>query len=94
MPPLLSKPSSIAPTSIFYVTLGALLTVWGVIWLVYLNNHPPRNDVWNYVDYIVLATGVVILVIGMGAGRIGRAAREAELPPKDPEASETAARRS
>ena len=32
MPPSLSKPSSAAPAALIYITLGALLTVWSVIW--------------------------------------------------------------
>ena len=83
MAPLLSKPSSAVPAALSFVTVGALMTVWGVIWLAYLNQHPPENDVVNYIDYLVLATGVVLLVVGIASGRIGRAAREAELPPKE-----------
>ena len=45
MSPILSKPSSAAPASIFYITIGALLTVWSGIWYWYLWNHPPESDV-------------------------------------------------
>ena len=39
MPPILSKPSGAAPASLFYITLGALMTVWSGIWYSYLRNH-------------------------------------------------------
>lgn len=82
--PLMSKPSSAAKTSLAYITLGALLVVWTVIWYFYLRNTaadvPPRT--W-YINYGLLATGLVLLVIGLAVGRIGRSARHAELPPPE-----------
>ncbi len=82
MPTPLSKPSSVVPMALVFVTIGALLTVWGLVWMAYLFNNPPERDVINYIDYFVLSTGIVLLVIGSVAGRIGRAAREVEMPPK------------
>ena len=32
MPPILSKPSGAAPAALFYITVGALMTVWSGIW--------------------------------------------------------------
>ena len=44
MPPILSKPSSAAPTSLFYITLGALMTVWSAIWYFYLSRNGSEHQ--------------------------------------------------
>jgi hypothetical protein len=80
----MSQPSSAARTSLAYITLGALLLVWTGVWYWYLRAHPddvlPRT--W-YICYGLIATGAVLLVIGLAVGEIGRSARHAELPPRD-----------
>src|SRR5437762_6291339 len=81
--PLLSKPSAAAFTSLFYITAGALLDVWTGIWFVYMQRHPPEHDGTWYWCYGLMLTGVTLMVIGFGLGRIGRSARHAELPPAD-----------
>ena len=83
MPPILSKPSSAAPTSLIYITIGALLTVWSGIWFVYLRQNPPGHQMVNFIDLGLLLTGVVLLVIGFSVGPMGRIARQAELPPAE-----------
>jgi len=83
MVPILSKPSSAAPTSIFYITLGALVTVWSVIWYVYLRNNATSNQVVHYLCYGFLGTGLVLLGIGLALGPLSRMARHAELPPTE-----------
>jgi hypothetical protein len=78
---ILSKPSGAARTSITYITAGALIDVWTVIYWVYLNRHPEgHSDASYYWVYGFFFTGLVLLVIGLALGRIGRAARHAELP--------------
>lgn len=67
----------------------ALLVVWTVVWYVYLRNFPPSTQGPYYWCAGFLATGVTLLVIGLALGRIGRAARHAELPP--PEAAQQVA---
>jgi len=81
--PILSKPSDAARTSVMYVTLGSLVTVWSGIWYWYLSRNPPINELYYYLCYGSLLSGIVILIIGLALGRIGRAARDAELPPKE-----------
>lgn len=81
--PILSKPSAEARVAIAYVTGGALLNVWSGIWYLYMRNNPPQTEVKHYVCYGLFLTGVVLVVIGFALGRIGRAARQAELPPPD-----------
>ena len=83
MPPVLSKPSGAAPTALIYITLGALLTVWSGIWFLYLQNTATDNRGLYYVCGGLLGTGVVLLIIGFATGRLGRAARQAELPPQE-----------
>jgi hypothetical protein len=91
--PILTKPSSAARTALIYITLGALIIVWSCIWWVYLRNsvrngEEVRQVTWYYC-YGFLLTGLTLLVIGLALGRIGRAARHAELPP--PEVTNVAA---
>jgi RsiW-degrading membrane proteinase PrsW (M82 family) len=83
MTPILSKPSSSAPTSLFYITLGALLTVWSAIWYVYLNRTGSDSQGIYYLCTGFLVTGLVLLTIGMLIGPLGRLARKAELPPTE-----------
>jgi len=83
MPPILSKPSSSAPTSLFYITLGALMTVWSAIWYFYLNRSGSENQGLYYLCVGFLVTGLVLLTIGMLIGPLGRQARKAELPPTE-----------
>lgn len=82
--PLMSQPSSAAKTSLAYITLGSLLIVWTGVWYWYLRGNPegvlPRT--W-YICYGLLATGAVVLLIGLAVGQIGRQARHAELPPPE-----------
>lgn len=83
MPPILSKPSSAAPTALVYITLGAVLTVWSGIWFMYLRNNPPGHQFVHYIDAGCLLTGIVFLLIGFGLGPMARSARQAELPPQE-----------
>lgn len=83
MPPTMSKPSSAAPTALFYITVGALLTVWSTIWYLYLKNRSDGSGTMNYVCIGFLVTGLVLLAIGFTLGPIARWSRHAELPPID-----------
>jgi hypothetical protein len=84
--PILSKPSGAARTAVMYITAGALIDVWSIIYWAYLNHHAPEHgDAPYYWVYGFFLTGVVLLVIGLALGRIGRAARHAELPPELPD---------
>lgn len=72
-----------AKTGLLYITVGAVTEVWSGIWLWYLERHPPSGDGPWYWAWGCLLTGAVVLIIGLGLGRAGRAALEAELPPKE-----------
>jgi hypothetical protein len=79
----MSKPSFAAPTSIFYVTFGALMTVWSGIWYAYLHNTGSANVALHYVCMGCLVTGLVFLAIGLTLGPLSRWSRHAELPPTE-----------
>ena len=81
MPPTLSKPSGFAPTTLFFVTIGALMTVWSGIWYSYLRNHAETGGASGYVCLGFLLTGVILLAIGFAVGPMARMSRQAELPP-------------
>jgi hypothetical protein len=79
----LSKPSGAARATLFYITLGAIMTVWSGIWFMYLRNYPPTHPFIRYLCYGFLTTGLVLLVIGLVLGPLSRWARHAELPPAE-----------
>jgi len=81
--PILSQPSPAARTSLLYITVGALTDIWSGVWYVYLSRNPPENNHLWYFCYGFLLTGLTLVVIGLGIGRIGRSARHAELPPEE-----------
>jgi hypothetical protein len=91
MPQLMTRPSPAAFTSLIYITVGALMGVWSGIWYWYLTRHAEevREFTW-YWCYGFLLTGLVLFVIGLAVGQIGRSARHAELPP--PEGIQAAAK--
>jgi hypothetical protein len=79
VPPILSKPSFAVRAAVTYITLGAVMVVWTVVWYLYLNRHG-GTDLAYFADYGFFFTGLVLIVIGITIGRIGRSARHAELP--------------
>jgi len=72
--------SSAARTALVYVTVGALTVIWTGVWYVYLHNNPPETTSVYYWCGGLLLTGLTLIVIGFGLGRIGRLARHAETP--------------
>jgi hypothetical protein len=83
--PFLDKPFGAARTAVVYVTVGALIDVWTVIYWLYLSRHPEgHTEAALYWVYGFFFTGIVLLVIGLALGRIGRAARHAEMLPEVP----------
>jgi hypothetical protein len=93
--PMFTKPSAAARAALMYITFGALILVWSGVWYFRLHNQYAEQGVRffaNSQDYVcigLLLTGLTLLIIGLAVGRIGRAARHAELPP--PEATPTVA---
>ena len=76
-----TKGSAAARRAIYWLTTGSLLLVWGGVWWVYMDRHPPAHDVSWYLCYGCLLSGLALAVIGLITGHIGRAARQADLPP-------------
>ncbi len=82
--PTLTRPSPAAFLAIIYITLGALIDVWTAIYYLFLRN-PDGADSSRTLFWCAgfFFTGLVLLIIGLAVGRIGREARHAELPPPD-----------
>src|SRR6516162_1180869 len=88
---MLTKPSAAAKMALAYITIGSLLIVWTGVWFVFFGRNLDYHEherIW-YFSTALLLTGFTLLVIGLALGRIGRAARHAEMPP--PEATPTVA---
>jgi len=75
---LFTQPSAAARTALIYITAGALMVIWTGVWYVYLHNNPPEANNVYYWCGGMLASGLSLLLIGFGIGRIGRAARHAD----------------
>jgi hypothetical protein len=79
---LLSKSPS-AFVALAYVTGGALIEAWSLLWYLWLNRHPPEQESTFFFCYGLIATGAILFFLGLSLGAIGRSARRAELPPPD-----------
>src|SRR5262245_34337752 len=75
-----NQASPAARAALIYITIGSLTVIWTCVWFVYLRNHPPDGNLVYYWCTGLLITGLTLIVIGLGLGRIGRAARHADLP--------------
>ncbi len=80
--PILSQPAFGAKLSIGFITGGALVDVWVLVWR-YTIAPAQLSPTQNFMFWGLLLTGVTFLLIGAFLGNIGRAARKAELPPTD-----------
>ena len=78
--PIMSQPGFGTKLSIGFITGGALVTVWTLVWR-YTESHGTLSDHQQFFFLGTLLSGITILLIGMFLGSIGRAARKAELPP-------------
>jgi hypothetical protein len=90
--PLLSNPSFGPRTALVYITIGALLDAWTTVWYFWFARDQTGNisrDTWFWLSGLFLS-GLIFMLIGFYLGRIGRAARKAELPPPEVEPQEAA----
>ena len=78
--PILSQPAFGPKLAIGFITGGALIDAWTLVWR-YTLAPDVLNSVQQFWFYGLLLTGLTFLVIGAFLGSIGRAARKAELPP-------------
>jgi hypothetical protein len=77
--PVTSKVLSAATVAVGYITAGALMLVWSGVYYLYQINHGSLTDDKAYWSYGFLATGLVILLIGLLLGPIGQSVRKAEV---------------
>ena len=75
-----SKQASSATTSLKYLTLGALIDVWAIVYLFYLRSHDGSDTAFYWV-YGFIFTGAALFLIGLAVGQVGRSARSAEVAP-------------
>jgi hypothetical protein len=81
--PVLSKPAFGPKVALVYVTIGALIDVWTVVYyFAFARSETMSNTTWFFLLGLFF-TGVVLIVLGLILGPLGRAARQAELPPTD-----------
>lgn len=79
--PMLSRPAFGPRTALAYVTIGLLMCVWTIVWYYTRDRELARSE-WFWLSGLFF-TGVTFAFLGMVLGRLGRAARQAELPPEE-----------
>jgi hypothetical protein len=79
--PVLSDPAFGPRTALGYVTGGALLCVWTLVWY-FTRDHELTRSHWFWLTGLFLS-GVTFIFLGLVLGPLGRVARQAELPPVD-----------
>lgn len=78
---MLSKPAFGPKVALVYVTIGALIDVWTVVYyFAFARGEPLSNTTWFFLLGLFF-TGIVLIILGLILGPLGRAARQAELPP-------------
>jgi hypothetical protein len=75
---MFQRPSFGAPVAIAYITGGALLGVWSGVWWYYLRHNPPETDAPYYFCTGFVLSALVLIIIGLTLGPIGRYAQQAE----------------
>jgi hypothetical protein len=79
--PILTQPAFGPRTALAYVTGGAILDAWTIVWYS-TRDHALSKTEWFWVAGFFL-TGLIFVVLGFLLGPLGRAARQAELPPAE-----------
>jgi hypothetical protein len=79
--PITASPSGAPGTSLAYITIGAIMAVLAGTSYFFFDGS--ANAFVGYLRTSFLVLGIVLIVIGFTVGRIGRAARKAELPPTE-----------
>ena len=73
-----------ARTALIYVTVGALIVIWTGIWYCYLyNNPPPEASTVYYWCTGFFITGLALVFIGIGLGRINQPVPQPIAPPQE-----------
>jgi hypothetical protein len=84
--PILTQPAFGPRTALSYVTGGSLVVVWTLVWY-FTRDHGLSRSEWFWVAGFFL-TGMTFVILGFLLGPLGRAARQAELPPPEALAAE------
>lgn len=84
--PILSRPAFGPVTALAYVTGGTLLCVWTLVWY-FTRDYELTRSQWFWLAGLFL-TGFTFVFLGLVLGPLGRAARQAELPPTEATPSE------
>lgn len=84
--PILTQPAFGPRTALSYVTGGSLVVVWTIVWY-FTRDHTLNKSEWFWVAGFFLS-GMTFVVLGFLLGPLGRAARQAELPPAEAMAAE------
>jgi hypothetical protein len=79
--PILTQPTSGPRTALVYITLGALIDVWTLVWYFTRERALTGSEQFWVVGLVL--TGLTLIVLGLLLGQIGRAARRAEMPPPE-----------
>ena len=85
--PILTQPTFGPRTALIYVTVGALIDVWTIVWYFTRDYELSRNGYFWVFGFLL--TGLTLVILGLLLGRLGRAARQAELPPESAIRAET-----
>jgi len=76
---IMSKPSAAPHISLTFITIGVVMAIPSAVWYSMFN---PQNFA-RFSCMSLFFLGLAFLVIGFSVGYIGRAARQAELPPAE-----------
>ena len=81
--PMLSTPAFGPRTALGYVTVGALLCVWTVVWYFTRDaSEEMTSHTWRWVAGLFF-TGATFVFLGLMLGPLGRHARKAEMAPQE-----------
>ncbi len=69
-----------ARLAVVYLTVGSIIDVWSALWFFWMRTHGEGSDSSYFWCYGFFFTGLVLIIIGLALGRIGRSARQAEAP--------------
>ena len=78
---MLTQPAFGPRTALIYVTIGALVDVWTLVW--YFTREAALTTSQQFWIVGLALTGLTFVVLGLLLGRLGRSARQAELPPAE-----------
>jgi hypothetical protein len=73
-----TKQAASATTALIYITVGALMDVWTIVYYMHLRGSPETSETAYLWCAGFFFSGVVLVIIGLAVGRIGRSALHAE----------------